>query len=196
MKSKASSLQLGLFLLGVLILIIGNRLSIPTSIFIGVLCFGLVCLIAGIQMIVTRHANFFTRTNAPHENYTGLPAQLWGVLFLLLAMLFFILALAGLFLPGGEEAFWELFLNKPMGWGVLLLLLGTYTVVYGIIRLMAGSAVAGTGFIAGVNNLGGRFLGGLSLLFGLGLVLFGLALIIAPGVLAAIFNNFVTGVLR
>jgi len=90
--------------------------------------------------------------------------------------------------------FWSALLDRC--WGVLLLLLGTFAGIYGIIRLIAGSAVAGTGFIAGVNNMGDRFLGGLALLFGVGLVLFGLALIFAPGVLTAFFKGLVTGVLR
>ena len=79
--------------------------------------------------------------------------------------------------------FWSALLDRC--WGVLLLLLGTFAGIYGIIRLIAGSAVAGTGFIAGVDNMDDRFLGGLALLFGLGLVLIGLAPIFAPGVLTA-----------
>lgn len=186
MKSRSLPPQVVFFLLVAALGLIGRWLSIPIASNLVVMCLGLVCLVEGLRMIITRRASFSRPGRGYHEEYSGLAAQLWGVLFLFFAVLFCVPALATLFLPGGLESFLKQSLSTPAGWGVLVVGLGAFAAIYGIIRLLAGSATTRTGLIATLDNVGDWFLGGLALLFGLSLAGIGLALILTPDALTAL----------
>ena len=178
MYRKSDWVELGLLLLGFVLMAVGVRQHLPALISLGGVCIGAFALVAGIAAIVTKRLGFETRQRnfGRLEVYTGAAARLWGILFIAFALLVFLLVGIGWFYPGGAEAFWAKFLGQPWGWGIILLAIGLVLVVNGIIRLLAGSA----GYYKGLADLVERISGIIPLLIGLGLAAVGLGLIIAP----------------
>jgi len=105
MKGRSLPPQVIVFLLIAALGLIGKWLSIPFAANLVVMCIGLACLVVGLRMLITRQASFSRPGRGYYEEYSGLAAQLWGVLFLFFAVLFGIPVLVTLFLPGGIESF-------------------------------------------------------------------------------------------
>jgi hypothetical protein len=160
---------------------------------VGIVSIGAFALISGIQAIVTKKLGFEPRNPATFgrtELYTGLAAELWGVLFIAFAILLFILAGVTWLYPGGAEAFCSDFLGKPWGWGIILLGIGLTAMTSGFIRLLAGSA----GYYTGLADLVERISGAIPLLLGLGMATAGLLLIIAPTLTTSLAKQMMTSI--
>jgi hypothetical protein len=168
----------------------GVQLSLPILTNLGTASIGALALVGGVQAIITRRLGFETRQRnfGRIAMYTGLAAQLWGILFIAFALLVFLLTGIAWLYPGGAEAFWANFLGQPWGWGILLLGIGLAVVVNGVIRLLAGSA----GYFKGLPDLVERISGFIPLLIGLGLASAGLWLIIAPGWVMSLTKQVMT----
>ena len=179
MYRRTDWLELALLGLGCVLYYAGSRLGLPVLTTLGGISIGAFALVGGIQAIITKRLGFETRQRnfGRREFYTGLTAQLWGILFIAFAILVFVLSGIAWFYPGGAGAFFASFLGRPLGWGILLLGLGLTVLVDGVIRLSAGSA----GYYTGLADLVERIGGVIPLLFGLGLTTVGLSLIIVPG---------------
>jgi hypothetical protein len=106
-----------------------------------------------------------------------MPARGWGILFLVFG------GFVGLATLVGAETFWAWLFGTPRGVGVFLFGSGASAIIYGIIRIIAGTALSGSGLGASVSNFLARLWGVLILLIGLGFVLVGLVLVVAPDVL-------------
>ena len=87
--------------------------------------------------------------------YTGLAAQLWGILFIAFAGLVFLLTGIAWFYPGGVEAFLANFLRRPLRCGILLHGICLVVLLNGVIRLLASSA----GYYKGLPDRVERFSG-------------------------------------
>jgi hypothetical protein len=170
----------------------GIHLGLPILTDLGTTSIGAFALVGGIQAIRTKRLGFETRQRnfGRISMYTGLAAQLLGILFIAFAILvFFLTGIAWLY-PGGAEAFWANFLGQPWGWGILLFGIGLAVMVNGVIRLLAGSA----GYYKGLPDQVERISGVIPLLFGLGLVTAGLWLIIAPGWVMSLTKQVMTSI--
>jgi hypothetical protein len=186
MDFKESRVPLVIFLVGAAAALIGNFLSISIVTKAGFLCICLAIIALGIEMLVTGRAIFSTwagQSWGHYERYSELPARLWGLLFLVFGAFLGLLTLSDVILPSGAEGIWAKFMDSPRGFGILLLGIGAIAVMYGIIRIIAGTALSGTGAGAMVSNFLERIWGGFVLLIGLGLALLGLVLIVAPDIL-------------
>jgi hypothetical protein len=179
MYHRSDWFELALLLLAFVLLFAGTRLGLPLLTNLGGLSIGAFALVGVLRAIITKKLGFETRQRnfGRREMYTGLAAQLWGILFIAFAFLVFILVGAAWLYPGGAEAFWSGLLGKTWGWGIILLGIGLVLVVNGVIQLLAGSA----GYYQGLADQVERVGGVLPLLFGSGLSVVGVLLIIAPG---------------
>jgi hypothetical protein len=184
MYRRSDWIELGLLALACVLIYAGVRLSWPILTDLGGFSIGAFALVAGFEAIRTKRLGFETRQRnfGPRELYTGLAAQLWGVLFIAFAILVFILVGVAWLYPGGAGAFWAAFLGRPWGWGIVLLGIGLTLVINGVIRFLAGSA----GYYKGLADLVERTSGVIPLFLGSGLALVGLLLILAPGPLTSL----------
>jgi hypothetical protein len=194
MYRQSDWLELIFLLLAFVLMVAGAQLSLPVLTNLGGVSIGAFALVGGIQAIRTRRLGFETRQRnfGPRSIYTGLAAQLWGVLFIAFAILVFILAGVALFYPGGPGAFWAVILGKSWGWGIILTGIGLTAMVSGIIILMAGSA----GYYKGLADLVEHLSGFLPLFIGLGVTAIGFLLLIVPGWLMSITHLVITSLER
>jgi hypothetical protein len=196
MNRRMLWLQLVLLGLGGALLYTGGQLGQPTltkvGISLGIASIGTFVLVSGIQAIVTKKLGYEPRRSnfGRREFYTGLTAQLWGILFIAFAVLLFILAGITWLYPGGAEAFWADLLGKPMGWGIILLCIGLTVTTTGIIRLLAGSA----GYYTGLADFVERISGIIPLLIGLGMTTIGLLLLVLPEMVTSLAQQTITSI--
>ena len=187
MRQRLSWLPIITFFLAFGLMFAGQNLDIPRLTAAGFLFLGITAILVGIQVIWTKEAFFLPSgdqaSRGRAEHYSGLSAQLWGVFFLLAGLGASLASLAALLNPAAAQTFLAQFLDTPAGWGALLIGLGIFVSLYGLTRLLAGAAMVTLTFGARFKDLGYRGLGALSLLIGLGLLILGLALILAPDLL-------------
>ena len=178
MHRKSDWVELALLGLAFVLMYAGVQLKVTALINLGGACIGAFALVAGIQALRTKRVGFETRQRnfGPISTYTGLAAELLGILFIGFGVVVFALAGAASFYPGGAAAFWARFLGQPWGWGIILLGIGLALVINGVIRLLAGSA----GYYRGLADLVERISGILPLLLGFGMTIAGLLLIAVP----------------
>lgn len=192
MDFKESRVPIAFFLVGAALVLIGHQIPISVVMNLGFVCIGLAIIASGIEMLVTGRAIFRTTDSwgpTHYERFSGLRARMWGVLFLVFGGFVGLSTLAGMLLPGGAETFWAQFLSTPRGWGILFVGMGAVAMTYGIIRILAGSALLGSGLGAQVLNCSERVFGAVVMLLGLGLAMLGWVFIVAPDVLLTPINH-------
>ena len=181
-----SSLHLFLLLLAGGLAFAGEKFSQPVLTDLALLCVGLLMMLVGGELIITRRANFAIGGWSyiqSRETYKGVAAQLWGILFLGLGLLATLVTLAKWIVPTAANSFWTRLQGTSIGLGLALIGLGLVAILYGMIRMLAGSAGVDLGRLTGLSNIVDRMAGALVFLVGLGMAFFGLLLIVAPGLL-------------
>lgn len=189
MKITSNTAQIGLFVLGGAILYLGDRFSIPDALSLGLLCFGLLTMLMGIQMIGNSPAVFGDSSVRLSDRFNGLAAKLNGLLILVISALLLISALAGFFMPGGIEGFWSNLTNTMTGWGVLLALGGAAGFIYGITRILPVAAMPKKTFKTVLGEFENIFAGLFFLFVGVILAVIGGFMVIAPGLLIHLINT-------
>lgn len=186
MKKVWTWLPLFLFFLAGGFVFVGQRLGGTRVIAAGFLCLGLAAVIAGLEFIRSKQAFFLpsSRTGRRRsESFSGLPAQLWGVVFVLAGLGVGLAAMAAIMAPEAARAWLEQAMDTAAGWGLLSLILGVFLGLYGLIRLLGGSGWAQSGLYSRAANVGYRGMGGLFLVLSLLLVGVGLLLLLSPDTL-------------
>lgn len=191
-----SRLVVMLFLLGGALILLGNQLKHNALINIGLIGLGLTAVIGGIEMIITERAEFRTGnwwTTAQGqvtrvERFYGLPARLWGIGFIISGMLIVAVTLAAWLSTGNVETFLTQFLSTPARWGALILITGILVSTHSLIRILAGSAMHSRGLYFVLHDFWERVLGVLYAVIGLGLVVLGVIVIIAPDSLPTLIH--------
>lgn len=197
MMKHISRLVVMLFLLGGALILLGHQLKHTALINIGLIGLGLAAVVGGIEMIITERAEFRTEnwwTTAQGqvtrvESFYGLPARLWGIVFIISGMLIIVITLAAWLSTGNVETFLTQFLSTPARWGVLILITGILVSTHSLIRILAGSAMHSRGLYFVLHDFGERVLGVLYAVIGLGLVVLGMIVIIAPDSLMAFLHR-------
>ncbi len=194
MRVTKTAVQIGLFIVGVVCLYAGKRTGNNLLSSLGLFCFGLVLLIAGISLIVRKRLEFQLKKGdiGPHEIYTGLSAQLWGVYFSLLGILMMAFGVAYGLYPGGPEKFWADLLGTRLGLGLVLFLLGLMISIDGVIRILAGTAGHNVVLSANVGNCLERAGGGIISLFGMALIGCGVIVVLAPGIFDQLLHDILS----
>lgn len=193
MKQFPFWFKIAMVFLAVLLLFAAERLHLPALAPLGWVVFGVLALLVGLEVIVTREASF-SRRRADHvvgsELYSGCAAQLWGLMFVLFGLGLALGALAALVRPQQAQAILDQALEEPWGWGILIASLGVFVTLYGLARLLAGGAATVYGFWQRVRYVGYQVQGGVYLLIGVGLVTLGLMLITSPELLTAFIQQW------
>jgi hypothetical protein len=177
-----------LFLVAGGLSLLGQRLSLPVLVKLGLLCLGVMLVIMGGELIITKRAEFaiggFAYIQAV-ETFTGVAAQLWGVMFLGLGLAVIVAILAQWLAPEAVRGWYSGLVGTKTGLGLALCALGLFAGLWGTIRLLSGSAGLDLGPTTGLSNIVDRVGGGIALLAGLGLLGVGVLLVFAPGTVAS-----------
>jgi hypothetical protein len=193
MRVNKNAILIGLFIVGVGCLYAGEQSSLILLTSLGLICFGLILLVYGIGLIRHKRLEFQLKRGdiGPHEVYTGISAQLWGVYFALMGILLAAFAVAYGVYPGGPEKLWSALLGTHVGLGMILFLIGLMVSIDGAIRLIAGTAGHNVVLPASVGNCLERFGGGIVLIFGLVLIGIGIFLVLAPGAVESLIHTII-----
>ncbi len=180
MKLNASLI---LLLAGLLVVYFGFYFEVVPIISLTVIGMGLFGIFHGVQLIIAAHAHVpaSSAMDSPTERRAGLTTQLWGALFVAFGLLIIAFGVGYWISPESPEEWWDKFLSRPSGWGLLLLTAGPLVTIRSLTQLFAPRS-AFTG--ASLQNFFERYVsGGFLLLVGVGMVVLGLFLIIAPALL-------------
>ena len=170
--------QIILGLLSLLLVFIGDRFSIPFLTYFGIACLGLTSAVIGWEAIFTQHMVIGRRRHGNRQTYTGLPAILQGVQFILLGLFLFAISFMLYTKMNGRE----LALQMARHPGLPLILFGMLCLMQSVITLIGSHELQeGPRWIVIMNLLVSRLLPGIILVvIGVGMTGLGLFEILAP----------------
>ncbi|HEX9389090.1 MAG TPA: hypothetical protein VF918_22385 [Anaerolineales bacterium] len=173
-----TTIQIILGLLGILLILGGEKLSIPFFSYAGLACLGLTSMAIGWEAIITRHIVFGRRRHGDVQTYTNLPAILQGIQFNLLGLFLIVVSIMMDENINGRE----LVLQMARHPGLPLILFGALCLMQAVITLVGSHELQeGQRWIVIMNLLVSRLLPGIILvLIGLGMTGLGLFEILAP----------------
>ena len=173
-----TTIQIILGLLGILLMLGGEKLSIPFFSYAGLACLGLTSMAIGWEAIITRHIVFGRRRHGDVQTYTNLPAILQGIQFNLLGLFLIVVSIMMDENINGRE----LVLQMARHPGLPLILFGALCLMQAVITLVGSHELQeGQRWIVIMNLLVSRLLPGIILvLIGLGMTGLGLFEILAP----------------
>lgn len=182
-------IQISLLLLAGLFFFTGTRLDIPPLVSAALLCLSMFLFVGGMDMLINRKMGFFTqqRNFGPREIYTGLPAQLWGLIFIFFGLCVLVVSVLNIVLQGGMEEFWSIVLGTHWGLGILLLSIGMVVLTMGFIRLMAGSG----GYYTGWKDTIDRISGVIPTVIGVVFLVVGFVVLFFPNLLKDVFDHVI-----
>ncbi|HEX9331919.1 MAG TPA: hypothetical protein VF896_08540, partial [Anaerolineales bacterium] len=88
-----TTIQIILSLLGILLILGGDKLSIPFFGDAGIACFGLTSMVIGWEAIITRRIRLGWRRHGNVQTYTALPAILQGIQFNLFGLFLIVVSI-------------------------------------------------------------------------------------------------------
>ena len=173
-----TTVQIVLGLLGILLVLGGDKLSIPALGYAGIACLGLTSMAIGWEAIFTQQIRLGRRRHGNVQTYTGLAAILHGIQFNLLGLFLIGIAVMTYFNANGRAVFLQM-VRRP---GLPLLVFGGLLLMQAVITL-TGARELGQGprWIVILNLLVSRLLpGGILVVLGLGALWLGVFEIMAP----------------
>jgi len=187
MVSVFRIIQIILGVLGTLLILGGDRLSMPLLLYAGVVCFGLLGIAIGWEAIITRQIVLGTRLRGTRETYAGIPAVLQGIQFNLIG-LFLIGVTILVYLNSGREIFLQ-FVRRP---GIPLVVIGTLMLLQALVMFLGYREInEGPGWMVTTNLLFSRMLPGVILtVIGFAALGLGLFEIAVPAVFDSLGGGF------
>lgn len=183
-----TTIQLVLGVSGILLVLVGEKLSMPLFSNAGIACLGLTSMAIGWEAIVTRRIVLGRRRHGSRQTYTGIPAILQGIQFNLLGLFLIIVAIMIQFNANGRAVV-EQMARHP---GVPLILFGMFCLMQSVITLIGPKEMGqDQRWIVILNLFASRLLpGGILVLLGLGTIGLGLFEIVAPNAFDAMGGGF------
>lgn len=170
-------IEIGLIVLGLLLVFGGSRLDLPLLLNTGIVCFGLASIALGWDAILTRQIVLGSRHRGNRRIYTGVGAMLRGVQFHLIGL--FLVGMVALFYLGVDGRSISMQLARHPG--LLLIALGALLLLQSAIVFVGQKLGEGARWNAAVDLLLLRLLPGtLLVLLGLGAIGLGMFEILAP----------------
>ena len=117
-----------------------EEFNLPYLIPLAMGLFGLFGIILGIETFASGRIEMFNRLYSRRENFSGLPARLFGVMIFLFGAGVTLYAFLEWTNPGTAGEYLAGLVKSSRGWGILLITFGLFTLLFGLIRLVAGSA--------------------------------------------------------
>jgi len=178
-----STFTITLFIVAVAVMYVGVEvLQQPRVTAAGAFLLGMLAVVVGAEVLRTGRA--FFQGGGPQalrrraESYTGLPARLWGLLFVVAGLMTMAGAVMAVADPQQPLQAFARLLGTRAGWGALLVAIGTALSFYGAIRLGGGGAATISSTALRVRDVGYRLFGAVCLLAGLALLTFGVMLVL------------------
>jgi len=173
-----TTIQIILGLLSLLLILGGEKLSIPFFSYTGMACLGLTSMAIGWEAILTRQIVVGRRRHGNVQTYTDLPAILQGIQFNLLGLFLIVISITVYQNINGRE----LVLQMARHPGLPLILFGALCLMQAVITLVGAHELQeGPPWIVIMNLLVSRLLPGIILVvIGLGMTGVGLFEILAP----------------
>ena len=170
--------QIILGLLSLLLVFVGDRLAIPFLGYLGIACLGLTSAVIGWEAIFTQHMVIGRRRHGSRQTYTGLPAILQGIQFILLGLFLWAISFMLYTKMNGRE----LALQMARHPGLPLILFGALCLMQSVITLIGSHELeAGPRWVVIMNLFVSRLLPGIILVvIGVGMTGLGLFEILAP----------------
>lgn len=173
-----TTIQIILGVFSLLLVFVGDRLSIPFLSYAGMACLGLTSMAIGWEAIITRHIVIGRRRHGNIQTYTDLPAILQGVQFNLLGLFLIVISIMIYKNFSGREFVLQM-ARHP---GFPLIVFGMLCLMQSAITLIGPHELQeGQRWIVIMNLLVSRLLPGLMLVvIGVGMTGVGLFEIVAP----------------
>jgi hypothetical protein len=173
-----TTIQIILGVFSLLLVFVGDRLSIPFLSYAGMACLGLTSMAIGWEAIITRHIVIGRRRHGNIQTYTDLPAILQGVQFNLLGLFLIVISIMIYKHFNGREFVLQM-ARHP---GFPLIVFGVLCLMQSAITLIGPHELQeGQRWIVIMNLLVSRLLPGLMLVvIGVGMTGVGLFEIVAP----------------
>lgn len=173
-----TTLQIIFGLLGMLLILIGERLSMPILGNAGLVFLGLAALAIGWEAIITRQMKFGQRRHGNVETYTGIPAILQGVQFNLIGLFLIGITIMVYRNADGRAVFLQI-VRRP---GLSLIVFGALCLMQAVITLTGSHELRqGPRWVVVLNLAVSRLLPGIILVvIGVGATGLGLFEFVAP----------------
>lgn len=117
-----------------------EKFNVPYLIPLAMGLFGLFAVILGIETVASGRIEMYDRLYSRREQYLGLPARLLGVIIFLFGVGVALYALFEWTQPGKAGEFLASLVETNRGRGTLAVAFGLFMFLFGLIRLIAGSA--------------------------------------------------------
>lgn len=117
-----------------------EEFNLPYLIPLAMGLFGLFGIILGIETFIRGRIEMFDRLYSRRENFSGLPARLFSVMIFLFGVGVSVYAFFEWTHPGLAGKFLASLVEINRGWGILAATFGFFMFLFGLIRLIAGSA--------------------------------------------------------
>lgn len=119
---------------------VAEEFNMPTLIPLAIGLFGLFGILLGGETLINGEFKIFNRLYSRRENFSGLPARLFGVMIFIFGAGVSFYSFLEWTSPGTAGKYLEGLVGSSHGWGILLITFGFFTLLFGLIRLIAGSA--------------------------------------------------------
>ena len=184
------AIQIILIVLGILLALGSDKLSMPIMLYAGIACFGLLAMAIGWEAIITRQIQLGRRRSGDLQTYTGFPAVLQGIQFNLIGL--FLIGISAFVYFNNGDSGREIFLQFVRRPGILLVVIGLLMLLQSLVMFLGFRELnEGPSWMARVNLLFSRMLPGLILLvLGLGVTGLGLLEIAEPSLFDALGGGF------
>lgn len=183
-----TKLQIGLVVLALGLLFIGDKYAIPLLFYTGMASFGMLSMAIGWEAIVTRQIVVGRRRSGNRGTYVGLPAIFQGIQFNVFGIFVLVVAAMIYMRANGREVFLQM-VRRP---GLPLIVLGLLVLMQAVITL-AGSleqrdrSRSDALFVLLVSRL---LPGTILVIIGLGALGLGLLEVVSPNIFDAIGGGF------
>lgn len=121
-------------------LYLAEYLHLPSLIPIAIGVFGLFGVWLGVDTFIHGEIRLWNRLYSRREDYSGVTARLLGTLIFLFGAGVSLFAFLEWTQPGMAGNYLAGLVGSSRGWGILLIAFGFFTLLFGVIRLFAGSA--------------------------------------------------------
>ena len=119
---------------------IAEEFNLPYLIPLAMGLFGLFGVVLGIETFTSGKIEMFNRRHSRREHFSGASARLFGVMIFLFGIGVALYAFLEWTQPGKAGKYLAGLVGSSRGWGILLITFGFFTLLFGLIRLIAGSA--------------------------------------------------------
>lgn len=119
---------------------LAEKFALPGMIPIAIAFLGAFALLLGVDTVIHGRIQLFDRLYSRREHYSGLSARLLGSILSIFGAGLILYAASEWLQPGEAGPFLEGLVRTDRGWGILLITFGFFALLFGLIRVISGSA--------------------------------------------------------